>query len=351
MMAGLFDLLQGAMGRPDPRQQLASALGQGPGQPGSPAGPQPLAGAAGAPPAGGAPPAAPGDPQGGPQQQQQQAPPQPQVYQSPPDLTQMYMALSQRDQASNQFYNGLALLSAGMYPGRNPNASMRWAQGMQQDPNSTMNSLMQIQQYSQQNQALQAFQRSIPDLAKQTGMSEDQVRALGPQGASEVMSKIAEANAGVGGGPAWMARRRAEKALIRTGQAIPHGPPAIGVLRPWSQANTGQTVTTAKTKADDLVADQHNSPRRSGNYDKALGLSTSSIRTSMQGGREEIPGHGRLDDAGGDDGRKGKGGVGALLADHGRPVLRRRARLQGTGRITQSELTPETRRLKARWGN
>jgi hypothetical protein len=53
-MPDLFDMFQGLMGRPDPRQQLASALGQGPGQPGSPAGPQPF----GAPPAAGGPPGA-----------------------------------------------------------------------------------------------------------------------------------------------------------------------------------------------------------------------------------------------------------------------------------------------------
>ena len=94
--------------------------------------------------------------------------------------------------------------------------------------------------------------------AKQTGMTEDQGRALGPHGASDVMSKIAEANAGVGGGPAWMAQQRAEKALIAQGKPIPWtaGDPASYAA--WSQANTGQAVTTAKTKADDLVADQRN---------------------------------------------------------------------------------------------
>lgn len=140
-MPDLFDMFQTLMGRPDPRQQLATALGQGAGQPGSPQGPQPLAGP-------NAPQAGPAGPGGSPNASggspAPQAPPQPQAYTSPPDLAQAYLALSGRDQASNQFYNGLALLSAGMYPGRNPKASMQWAQGMQQDPNSMFNDLVQI---------------------------------------------------------------------------------------------------------------------------------------------------------------------------------------------------------------
>ena len=125
----------------------------------------------------------------------------------------MYMQLQQHDQASNQFYSGLGLLAAGMYPGRNPKASMQWAQGMQQDPNSMFNSLVQIHGMQQQQASLDAFNRSIPDIAKQAGLTEDETRALGPQGAAEVMSKIAEANAGVQATrPARMSQQRAEKA-------------------------------------------------------------------------------------------------------------------------------------------
>jgi hypothetical protein len=39
----LFDLIMNATGRPDPSAQLYTALGQAPGQPGSPVGPQALA--------------------------------------------------------------------------------------------------------------------------------------------------------------------------------------------------------------------------------------------------------------------------------------------------------------------
>ena len=107
----------------------------------------------------------------------------------------MYMQLQQHDQASNQFYNGLALLSAGMYPGRNPNASMRWAQGMQQDPNSMFNSLVQIRGMQQQQASLDAFNRSIPDAAKQLGITEDEVRAYGPEAIKSMLDAQRQAQA------------------------------------------------------------------------------------------------------------------------------------------------------------
>ena len=89
-MAEDFDFLTG-----DPTQQIAARLGQklqGPAE-GAPQvrlnlwrrGAEPL-------PAGGGPPGGPPGAPGG----QPPAPPQPQVYQSPPDLAQMYMALSQQ---------------------------------------------------------------------------------------------------------------------------------------------------------------------------------------------------------------------------------------------------------------
>ena len=121
----------------------------------------------------------------------------------------MYMALSQHDQASNQFYSGLGLLAAGMYPGRNPKASMQWAQGMQQDPNSMFNSLMQIHGMQQQQASLDAFNRSIPDMMKQTGLTADEIRA-NPQAATELVGKIAATNAGISSDPTMQEMNRAK---------------------------------------------------------------------------------------------------------------------------------------------
>ena len=101
----------------------------------------------------------------------------------------MYMQLQQHDQASNQFYSGLGLLAAGMYPGRNPKASMQWAQSMQQDPNSMFNNLVQIHGMQQQQASLDAFNRSIPDLATKLHMTPDEIRAAGPAAVSTAIQQ------------------------------------------------------------------------------------------------------------------------------------------------------------------
>ena len=117
-MPGLFDLIMSATGRPDPSLAIAQALGHAPGQPGSPQGPLaapapsagPPTGAAGpgGPPGASGGPPAPGGPGGPPQ-----APPQPQATQTPPDLGQMFLRLTQRQQASEGFNRGLGMLAAG----------------------------------------------------------------------------------------------------------------------------------------------------------------------------------------------------------------------------------------------
>ena len=253
-MPGLFDLLMAARGAPDPTQQLAASLGQGPGAPGSPAGPQPLAQGGGSPPQGGGPPganpgAAPGQPQ------PPQAPQQPQILQSPPDLAQAYLALAGRDQASNQFYSGLGLLAAGMYPGRNPNASMKWAQGMQQDPNSMFNSLVQIHGMQQQQASLDAFNRSIPDMMKQTGLTADEIRA-NPQAATELMGKIAATNAGLSSDPTMQEMNRAKGVyMAQNGITDPNDPRIPDKYKYPAQykANTDADVTEQRTAANDKI--------------------------------------------------------------------------------------------------
>lgn len=110
------DLIFNLMGQPDPRRQLAAALqnqsmppngtlntqGQLEGGPGAGGTPSPT-GSGQVAQAGGAPPAGPGA-------QPPAAPPQPQAYQSPPDLGQMYMNLVARDRANAQIDRGAGLL-------------------------------------------------------------------------------------------------------------------------------------------------------------------------------------------------------------------------------------------------
>ena len=217
-MAGIFDLIEALAGRPDPTAELYARLGQAPGAPGNAAGPQPLAagpqagttGPAGPPgpaPGPGGPAAAPGppgDPGGpgagpaGPQQ-----PPLPQAYQSPPDLValnaklaggpqqqqqpqqpdwmQLYAQMAQRQQANEMFNRGLGGLTAAFSPlSQRASLAHEW-DNMTADPGSVFSNIMKIQEYGQQQQQYQALQRAAPDLAKQLGMTPDEIIAGGPQ--------------------------------------------------------------------------------------------------------------------------------------------------------------------------
>ena len=225
-MAGdFFDFLQGAMGRPDPQQQLAAALGQGPGQAGSSQGPQPLAGQ-NALPAG---PAGPGGAPGG-----QQAPPTPQIYQSPPDLTQMYtalyggggqanapqgpsagsgqpppdlvqayMALQQREQAKQGFWGGLAGIAQALHPGRVTPGMVQAIRGPQEDTGSLLQNLVQLQAWQQQNTRYADLVNNSGKYATAFGVDPDMfkatITAAGPSGAGDILGKIAEAQMGLTG--------------------------------------------------------------------------------------------------------------------------------------------------------
>ena len=340
-MPDLFDFAQALMGRPDPRQQLYAALGQGPGQPGSSQGPQPLAGQ-NAPPGGPAGPGGSPDPSGGPSQPQQ--PPQPQAYQSPPDLAQAYMALSQQNQAREGFWSGLSGVAAALHPGRVTPAMMKAIAGPQgQDPGTMFQNLMQLQQYQQQNQALQAYRQGVPGMLKGMGLSDDEIKAYTPLALADpsFATKIAENQLGVGGGPAWMAQKHAEKALTDAGKPIPwtQGDPAS--YSAWTAANTGQAVTTAKTKADDLVADQHNFAPALGNYDKAIGLVDQFMTPEMQKGAQEFLGTGgSIRPVASMDG-PGKAAWALYKQIMATQFSAGTQDFKGAGRITQQELTQD----------
>jgi len=183
-MPGLFDML---VGNPA-LAQLNAQLGQGPGQPGgggpSPGGPAPPPGA---PPGGGAPPS-PGAPP---------APPQPQAYQSPPDLAQMYLQLSQHEQARQQFNSGLGLLAASAYPGRRPDIIMKGMSGGEQDPGSLFSNLMQLQQFQIQQQNLAAYRQNLPGVMKGLNLDPNLEPLLAAN--PDILSKIVEVRSGVGG--------------------------------------------------------------------------------------------------------------------------------------------------------
>ena len=200
-MAGLFDLIQTAMGRPDPSMAIARALGQGPGQPGSPQGPQPLAGpqppAAGPAGQGGAPGAS-GAPPGPP------AAPQPQATQTPPDLGQMFVQLTQQQRASEGFNRGLGMLAAGFAQPRDRAAMIDAMSGQSGDPGSTMSTLMRLQQWNLQQQRMADMQKNLPAIAEAMGLPLAAVQTMyasNPETFGFEIARIQEAQMGLTGDP------------------------------------------------------------------------------------------------------------------------------------------------------
>jgi hypothetical protein len=171
-MASILDLIRSATGQPDINQQLAAAVGQAPGQPGSSQGPQPLAGAS---PGGGAdagPPTAGAPPAG--------APPQPQAYTSSPDMTQLYLKFAQQQHADDMFNRGLAGVAAGFAPSWDRSAILGMGRDTTQDPGALFGNIMKLQGWQQQQQQYKAWLDSVPDQANQLGMTQQEVMALGP---------------------------------------------------------------------------------------------------------------------------------------------------------------------------
>jgi hypothetical protein len=161
------------------------------------------------------------------------------------------MALSQRDQASNQFYNGLALLSAGMYPGRNPNASMKWAAGMQQDPNSMFNSLVQIKGFEQQNQALQAYRQGIPKMLADAGLSQDYAPLV--MANPNLLGDIVKSRIGLTGDPAERALQAARNDWLnqnpgKTESDMLQAHPEYSDSTSFAAAKTGAATAEATTQ-------------------------------------------------------------------------------------------------------
>src|ERR1700733_13601781 len=218
-----------ATGHPDPMTQIAARLGQMPGQPGSPAGPQPLA----APQASAGPPGAPAGQGGGPGASGPSPapggpggatppPPQPQAIQTPPDLGQMFVQLTQRQQANEQFNRGLAGLTAAFSPMSQRNSIEHEFDNMSGDPGSLMGNLMKLQQYNIEQQQMAAYRQAIPAMLDKAGI--DQSYAPAVMADPTIMSKILETQAGVGGNPAWQAQMHAEKALRDQGKPVPWTP-------------------------------------------------------------------------------------------------------------------------------
>ena len=290
MPGSIMDLISSAMGRPDPATAIATRLGQMPGQPGSPQGPQPLAGPppAGGPAGPGGPPGASGGPPspGGPQPPGGApgggAPPQPQAYQTPPDLGSMFVQLMQRQQANESFNRGMGMLAAGFAQPRDRATMVDAMQGQSGDAGSLMGNLMRLQQYNIEQQNMAAYRQSIPGMLQKAGIDPSYAPLVAAN--PDILSKIVENQAGVGGGPAWMAQKRAEAALTAQGQPIPWTPGDPSSYDAYTKAKTGEAVTTADTKAKDLAADRANFAPAKTAYDQMIADSQELLKQPGLGG-------------------------------------------------------------------
>jgi hypothetical protein len=290
----ILDFLAAAAGHPDPADQIAARLGQMPGQPGSPQGPQPLAGPqpSAGPPAGPAgPPGASGGPAGagGAPGGAAPPPPQPMATQTPPDLGQMFVQLMQRQQADQGFNRGLGMLAAGFAQPRD-RATMvdAMSQGSGQDAGGLMSNLMKLQQYNIEQQQMAAYRQAIPGMLEKAGI--DQSYAPLVMANPDILSKIVENQAGVSGNPAWQAQIKAEAAYAAAGKLPPWTPHDPTSYDAWTKANTASTVATEKTQADDLVADKHNFAPALANYDKTIGQIDQFMTPQMQEGAKQFLG-------------------------------------------------------------
>lgn len=271
MPGSILDLIQSAMGHPDPATAIAARLGQGPGMPGGP-GPQPLAGPPPGPPAGpGGPPGASGGPPspGGPQSPGGPpggAPPQPQpqAYQTPPDLGQMFVQLTQRQQSDEMFNRGMGMLAAGFAQPRDRETMINAMSGQTGDPGNTMNNLMQLQKANIEQQNMMAYRQAVPGMLDKAGLDPSYAPLV--MADPTIMSKIVETQAGVGGNPAWQAQMHAEKALNNQGKPIPWTPGDPTSYDAYTKANTAEQLTRQK----DLSADTANFAPAKTAYDQMI---------------------------------------------------------------------------------
>jgi hypothetical protein len=280
---GLFDLIQSAMGHPDPAMAIQARLGQAPGMPGGP-GPQPLVGP---PPPG--PPAGPdGSPgaSGGPaapaQQQQQQAPPpQPQAYQTPPDLGGMFVQLMQRQQSNEQFNRGIGMLAAGFAAPRDRETMINAMSGQSGDAGGLMGKLMQLQQWNIQQQRYGDMQKSLPALAQATGLPVETLTAMfnsNPETFGQEIARVQEAKLGLTGTQTDKEFRNAQQAW----QAQNPGQPLPTYLQ--TEAGFGQwqvgKVTEEKAKADDVVKARGDFTTQNQQFGQAEGLANKLLNAS-----------------------------------------------------------------------
>jgi hypothetical protein len=280
-MPGIADLFY--LGQPNPTMQLASALNPtaNPLTAGAPGGGPPSQGAG-----------APAPSPGGPPQ-----PPQPQAYQSPPDLSQaysqladpnslmkLYVQLSQRQQAQEGINRGIGMMLAGLAKPQDRGLMLQGSMGLSGPPvGEQMNDLLRMYQFQYQQQQQAALMRAVPDIAKQFGMTPDEVMAAGPDGIRTMLTTMA----GAAGDPSVQQMNQSRRAYIdqhavRDDQGNVQRDPATGQVKldqpippellsvdQFKAAEAGK-VATAQQRQKDIAADKANFTPALDAYDKIL---------------------------------------------------------------------------------
>src|SRR5688572_15850044 len=167
-MAGLGNALLGLMGTKDPRQQLVAQL-LGAGQPG-----------AGSTPAGGTAPGAVVPPAG--------APPAPagpavaEVYQSPPQLLEMYTSLQDYTNKANNVDRGIGMIAASLAQDQNRAAILNATQSTEGDPQGELGMLMQMQEQQMALAEKAAANKRAMAMAEQLGLDPETAMYLQENG-------------------------------------------------------------------------------------------------------------------------------------------------------------------------
>lgn len=158
-MPQLGDLIFQLMGKPDPRQALLAAVGGGSTQP--------------TPAATGDTPSAPASGGG------TAAPQQPQVYQSPPQLIDLYAQLVDRSERNANINRGIGLIGASLAQERNRPGIMAMFSGDNgPDPTNLISNVMALQKNTIATQNRAAQLASLPEIAAKYGLDINTARYL-----------------------------------------------------------------------------------------------------------------------------------------------------------------------------
>jgi hypothetical protein len=132
---------------------------------------------------------------------------------------EMMLQMYNRDRAEQGFYRGLALMSAGAYPGRNPGANALMIP-QSQDPESLMRNIAALQTYQADQEKRQAAWDMLPKFAEDSGITLDQAKQMWLAD-PDIIGKVAAQQAGFGTGPQAMQRQAVNAYRAQYGKDAP----------------------------------------------------------------------------------------------------------------------------------